>query len=222
MSQYYPVFLRVQDKICLVVGGGSVAARKVMSLLEHGAVVRIVSPELAPPLQELVEQGRAGWLAAPYSPEALAGAFLVVAATGDSAVNRQVAADCERRGLPANIVDAPELCSFIVPAAVKRGELVIAVSTGGASPALARRIRRQLEKQFDETYSVLLAALAEARDLVRKNIPDPVRRKELLSALAEADLFAVLQEGGTGALSACINNIIGGTDAKGRDCCRQP
>jgi precorrin-2 dehydrogenase/sirohydrochlorin ferrochelatase len=222
MSQYYPVFLKVQDKVCLVAGGGSVAARKVKSLLECGATVRIVSPELTPTLRELVEQGRAGWVPEPYSEEALADAFLVVAATGDAAVNRQVAADCERRGLPANIVDAPELCSFVVPAVVRRGELVIAVSTGGASPALARRIREQLEAQFDETYSVLPAALGAARDYIRQNVPDPVRRKELLTALGAADLLAVLKEGGPAALSACINNIIGGTDVWGNDCRRQP
>jgi len=222
MAYYYPVMLRVQDELCLVVGGGKVAARKVATLLEYGAAVRIVSPELAPPLRELVEQGRATWFPEPYSPEALAGAFLVVAATSDPAVNRQVAADSKRRGVPANIADAPELCSFVVPAVIRRGDLVIAVSTGGASPALARRIRAQLETQFDETYGVLLSALAAARDYVRQNVADPVRRKSVLTALGEADLLSVLQEEGTGALSACINQIIGGTDDQASNCRRQP
>lgn len=222
MTRYIPLMLRVQDKLCLVVGGGSVAARKTGILLGYGATVLIVSPELIPSLQELAKQGRIGWLARPYSTEALDGAFLVVAAAGDSIVNRQVAADCERCGVPVNVVDAPELCTFIVPAVVKRGELLIAVSTAGASPALARRIREELEKQFDETYSVLLAALRVARDYVRQNIPDPVRRKAVLTALADADLLSVLKEGGTAALSASINIIIGGTDAKGSDCRRQP
>jgi precorrin-2 dehydrogenase/sirohydrochlorin ferrochelatase len=222
MSQYYPVFLKVRDKLCLVVGGGSVAARKIGSLLEYGGAVRVVSPELSPSLRELAETERISWVPEPYSAESLDGAFLVVAATGNPAVNRQVAADCERRGLPANIVDAPELCSFVVPAVVRRGELAIAVSTGGASPALARRIRQQLEAQFDETYSVLLAALGAARNYIRQNVPDPVRRKALLTALGEADLLSVLKEQGPGALSDCINKITGGSDAEGRDCCRQP
>jgi precorrin-2 dehydrogenase/sirohydrochlorin ferrochelatase len=222
MKRHLPLMLKVQDKLCLVVGGGNVAARKAGMLLEYGATVLIVSPELTPPLQELVKEGLIGWLARPYGKEALDGAFLVVAAAGDPTVNRQVAADCERRGLPVNVVDAPELCTFIVPAVVKRGELLIAVSTAGTSPALARCIREELEKQFDETYSVLLAALGAAREYVKQNIPDPVRRKAVLTALAEAELLSVLKEEGTGALSASINTIIGGTDARGSDCRRQP
>jgi len=210
MAQDYPVFLKLRNKLCVVVGGGKVAARKAASLLDSGADVRVVSPELTPALRELAAQGRIAWRAGPYSVEALAGAFLVVGATGEAAVNRQVAADCETRGLPVNIVDAPELCSFIVPAVVKRGSLVIAVSTGGASPALSRRIREQLEEQFDESYSVLLAALGEARARVRQNVPDPVRRKEIFAALYEPDLLSVLKQDGTAALFARINEITGG------------
>ncbi len=147
---YIPIFLDVTGRECVVVGGGEVAARKVESILEAGARVTVVSPHLSPILESLAASGSVTHLARNYQRGDIRGCVLVYAATDDPKLHRELAAEARALGIPVNVVDVPELCTFIAPAVVKRGELQIAISTGGASPAFAARLRRTLEDQFGD------------------------------------------------------------------------
>ncbi|MFW6112923.1 MAG: precorrin-2 dehydrogenase/sirohydrochlorin ferrochelatase family protein [Thermodesulfobacteriota bacterium] len=162
----YPLFALIEDRPCLVVGGGAVGERKVQDLLTAGARVTVVSQALTPRLMELAAQGGLQFIQGDFSPHHLDGMTLVVGATDDQRVNREVSAAAQARHLPVNIVDAPELCTFIVPAQVRRGSLTIAVSTGGASPALARQVREDLEQHFGPEYGVYLRLLQGIRTRV--------------------------------------------------------
>lgn len=157
MSMYYPIFLDLQDQPCLVVGGGLIALRKVEGLLEAGARVRVVAPEILP-MPEGIES-----IARVFEPSDLEGMRLVIAATDDRNVNAAVAQQARARGLFVNAVDDPIECSFILPALVRRGDLVLAISTGGQSPILARRIKEQLEAHFGPEYAELTALLGRLR-----------------------------------------------------------
>lgn len=168
---YYPINLDLRGRECVVVGGGAVAERKVEGLLECGARVTVVSPELTPELLSLVEAGGIGWVNREYSPGALAGAFLVIAATDDRNVNQAVSDEAMSGGILVNVVDDPELCSFIVPATVKRGDLMVSISTSGSSPALARRIRGMVESCIGPEYGDLAWLLGELRDEVKSSHP---------------------------------------------------
>ena len=159
----YPIFALVADKPCLVVGGGAVGERKVLDLRAAGAPVTVVSPGLTPTLAQLAARGEIQHLKEDFSPEHLTGMVLVFGATDDPEVNAQVSAAAKARGLWVNIADAPELCTFIVPAQVRRGDLTLAISTGGASPALARQLRVELENRLGPEYGPYLALLREAR-----------------------------------------------------------
>lgn len=212
MTNYYPVFLALQGKSCLVVGGGDVAARKVASLLECGAAVRVVSPTLLPELAALADEGQISVSCRPFEVDDTADASLVIAATNQPAVNRLVALHCRQEKIPVNVVDAPDLCDFLVPATIRRGPLTIAVSTGGTLPAMARKIRRKLEEDFDQNYGLLLAALGTARSRVLAEIADPGRRKRIFSVLAAADLLSVIQDEGVAGLEEEINRLIEATD----------
>jgi precorrin-2 dehydrogenase/sirohydrochlorin ferrochelatase len=174
----YPLFALIEDSPVLVVGGGSVGERKVLDLLEAGALVTVVSPALTPVLQNLAEQGVIRHLDQEFFPELVEGMALVVGATDDREVNIAVSVACRRRGIFVNIVDDPELCTFIVPAQVKRGGLTIAISTGGASPALARKIRERLEEVFGPEYGSYLELLQAVRERLlaaRRGHPDNAR-----------------------------------------------
>uniref|UniRef100_A0A7V4G741 precorrin-2 dehydrogenase n=1 Tax=Desulfobacca acetoxidans TaxID=60893 RepID=A0A7V4G741_9BACT len=202
----YPLFALVEDRPCLVVGGGAVGERKVKDLLAAGARVTVVSRELTPGLQALAEKGRLRFIPGEFHPGQLEGMLLVIGATDDMGVNRQVSAAAQERGLLVNIVDQPELCTFIVPAQVRRGALTIAVSTGGASPALARRLREKLEGMFGEEYDLYLRVLERVRERVlakRRGHPanaalfETLVKGPLEQALASKDqeqALAVLEE----------------------------
>jgi precorrin-2 dehydrogenase/sirohydrochlorin ferrochelatase len=203
----YPLFALIEDRPCLVVGGGVVGERKVRDLLAAGAKVTVVSRELTPGLQALAEKGMIRFVAGEFHPGQLEGMLLVIGATDDMAVNREVSRAAQARGLLVNIVDQPELCTFIVPAQVRRGPLTIAVSTGGASPALARRLREELEGLFGEEYGLYLRVLQQVRERVlakRRGHPDNARLFKTLAggplqrALGRRDreqALAVLEEG---------------------------
>lgn len=181
----YPLFALIEDRPCLVVGGGQVGERKVLDLLAAGARVTVVSRDLTPRLTELASAGLIYGIQGDFLPEHLDGMILVVGATDDQEVNRKVSAAAQARGLFVNIVDAPELCTFIVPAQVSRGQLTIAVSTGGASPALARQVREELEHRFGPEYGRYLRVLQVVRDQVlarRRGHPDNPRLFQRLVA----------------------------------------
>jgi precorrin-2 dehydrogenase/sirohydrochlorin ferrochelatase len=187
---YIPIFLDVTGRRCVVVGGGEVAARKVESLLAAGAHVTIVSPSLsAPSLAAAVERGLAKHIARACQRGDIAGCALAYAATDDPALHRALADEARALGIPLNVVDVPELCSFIAPAVVRRGALQIAISTGGASPAFAARLRRELEKQFGVEYGILLKVLRAARRQLHRDEIDPADRMRRLKDLAESSLL---------------------------------
>jgi uroporphyrin-III C-methyltransferase/precorrin-2 dehydrogenase/sirohydrochlorin ferrochelatase len=171
-----PAFLVIRHRRCLVVGGGSVAARKVELLLRAEGWVTVVAPTLCAPLAELHAEGRISYRVAHFHPDDLEGCVLAIAATNDNTVNRQVSELCQARGLPVNVVDQPALCSFIMPAIVDRSPVLIAVSTGGASPVLARLLRGRLESLIPATYGRLAALAARFRERVQQRLPADQRR----------------------------------------------
>lgn len=185
VTPYYAVSLNLVNRKCLVVGGGRVAERKVKSLLDCNAEVIVVSPELSEGLRQLAEEGKIRHRAGEYTSEDLNGVFIVISATNSQELNRKVAIDCFARNIPINAVDDPEYCSFIVPAVVKRGDLSISISTGGKSPALARRIRQDLEQQYGNEYAILLEYLGQVRKDVLERIPGQEQREKIFRCLAE-------------------------------------
>jgi len=196
MSRYYPVFVNVQDKRCLVVGGGEIATRKVQGLLEAGAEVVVISPRLCTSLASLVAQRVIQHQARTFREADVVGCTLVIGATNQSAVNQAVCEAARRRNIWVNIVDTPDACDFIAPAVVQRGALQIAISTGGHSPTLAKRIRMRLEGAFGEEYAELLEKLGRERQRIQRLIGNPELRKAYYERLVDV-LLADLYSGGT-------------------------
>lgn len=163
---YYPIFLNISDKRCVVVGGGQVALRKVRALLDHGACVEVISPELCLELNTLAETGEIAVQRKLYQPGDLKGALIVIAATDEHGANLEVVKEASSTGILVNVVDDPHNSDFIVPSCLRRGNITVAVSTAGKSPALARKLRTRLEKDLEEEY----AALAVLVDDVRKEV----------------------------------------------------
>jgi len=201
----YSISLNLEDVPCLVVGGGTVALRKIESLIASGARVEVVSPEVVPEIEALeeVEITLRGFRAGD-----LEGKFLVVSATNDRSVNEAVARAAMRRSMLVNVVDVPELCNFFVNSQVRRGDLTISVSTGGASPALSKRIRKELELQYGEEYGGLLRLMREYRSLIMREVSDPARRKRIFERLAGARIEKVLREGGEAAARKAVEEMI--------------
>lgn len=160
---YYPILVDLKGKRVVVVGGGAVALRKIESLLECGASVDVISRELNPELKELQDKGKIRVLGREFKEEDLQGAFLVIAATDDTALNSRVSKAARDRGMLVNAVDQPSDCDFIVPSVIKRGDLVIAVSTSGKSPAMAKRIKEKLIGQFGSEYEDFLILMGKIR-----------------------------------------------------------
>jgi len=165
---YYPMFLKISRKKCVVVGGGWVARRKVRALLEYGAGVEVISPDPCPELNKLGETGEIKVLRRRYQSGDLQGAFLAIAATDNRALNRQVVKEAKDKAVLVNVIDDLENSDFIVPSYVRRGALTIAVSTAGRSPALARKIRTRLEKELGDEYASLVRLVGEVRAEVRR------------------------------------------------------
>lgn len=168
MSRYYPIFLDLKDKRCVVIGGGSVAERKVGMLVEHQALVTVISPTLSRRLQHLSDQGAIQTVNRNYQTGDLKGAFLVIAATDDPSINTDVAERCKKQGALVNVVDDPKHSDFIVPSIVRRGDITIAISTAGKSPALARKLRSQLEAALPAEYASLVSLVSEVRQELAK------------------------------------------------------
>jgi precorrin-2 dehydrogenase / sirohydrochlorin ferrochelatase len=198
----YPVFAVIEKKPCLVVGGGAVGERKVQDLLAAGAKVTVVSRAVTPALAELASRGKIVYLAEDFDDTQVEGMALVMAATDDPAVNAQVSAAAQVRSIWVNVADDPEHCSFIVPAQVKRGDLTLAISTGGASPALARQVREELQEHFGPEYGPYLDLLRMVRTRLlteRRAHPDNAGlfhrlvRSPLKDAVAIGDRARVLK-----------------------------
>jgi precorrin-2 dehydrogenase/sirohydrochlorin ferrochelatase len=192
---YYPVNLRLAGRDCLVVGGGAVAGRKAEALLAAGARVTVLSPELAPPLAALAAAGKVVHRPEPYRPGAIGNFFIVICATDDAAVNSQAAMEARRGGALVNVADDPEAGDFTVPARVARGDLLLTVSTGGKSPALAARLRRELEERYGPEYGEYLALLARLRDEVKENLAGAAARGDFWREALDGEILALLKAG---------------------------
>src|SRR5262249_17183706 len=193
--RYYPIYLDLKGRDVLVVGGGEVAEGKALQLLEAGARVTVVSPELTETLIAAADSGKIIYLSGSFNEEDLNGAFLVISATDDQKVNEKVANAARERGLLCNVVDQPDLCDFITPALVTRGELQISVSTGGGSPTLTQRVKREVAALIGEEYGVLLEIAAEMRGEAKVRIADFQRRKEALRAFVESGALDLIRAG---------------------------
>jgi precorrin-2 dehydrogenase/sirohydrochlorin ferrochelatase len=165
---YYPVFLDIAGKPVVVIGGGQVALRKAASLLEAGAQVTVVSPALHPDLEALVAAGRVGHISREYTSGDLEGHVLAIVCTDNRSLNAAVAREGRRRGVWVNAVDDPANCDFIMPSIVRRGDIIVAVSTSAASPAMARKLREDLEEFLSEEYALMLDLVAEVRRELRE------------------------------------------------------
>jgi siroheme synthase-like protein len=179
-----------------VIGGGKVAARKVEGLLVASANVQVISPVLTLELQLLADSGQIDYLPRPYQEGDLGGAFLVIAATDDAAVNRAVWSEAERCGCLVNVVDDPLHSNFILPAVVQRGDLSIAVSTGGSSPALARRLREQIETLIGPEYGLLASLMAELRPELMESFPTGEARLRAALRVVDSDILNIIQSQG--------------------------
>jgi precorrin-2 dehydrogenase/sirohydrochlorin ferrochelatase len=189
MANLFPAFLKLEGRRCLVVGGGRTAEQKVNGLLSAAADVLLVSPEATDGIRALAAAGQVHWEARTFTPSDLDGAVLVVAATGDRTVNEEVFRSAEARRILCNAVDEPEHCHFYFPAIVRRGDLQIAISTAGHSPALAQRLRAELESLFGPEYENWLRWLGGVRALMFRRPIDPERRKQALHRIASREVF---------------------------------
>ena len=206
---YYPAYLDLSGKNVLLVGGGRVAGRKLAALLEAGALVRLVSPELHSSTAGLCGRNEVEHMARGFIPADLDGAWLCVCSTDDEDLNRKVAAEAEKRRIFVNVVDVPPLCSFIVPASLKRGELHLAISTGGASPAVAAALRRSLEKQFGPEWADYLKVMRAARKEVLGRGAPSESNKPVFESLAAAGLLELIAQGGWSEVDRALRQVLG-------------
>jgi siroheme synthase-like protein len=184
-----PIFVKLRDRLVVVVGGGSVAEGKIEGLFAAEARVRVVAPRVTPAIAQWVAQGKVEWRAKAFTPADLDGAYLVIAATSAPGVNEGVFVEADARGILCNAVDDIENCHFYYGSVVQRGDLQIAISTNGKSPALAQRLRLQLEKQFGSEYELWLEWLGAARELLRAGDGSADSKKVLLHHLASEPMF---------------------------------
>jgi precorrin-2 dehydrogenase/sirohydrochlorin ferrochelatase len=207
--KYYPICLRVTGRDCVVIGGGTVAAQKVASLLHAGAAVTVISPDVVPAIAALAEAGRVVHCQRGYRHGDLHGRFLAYAATGDGPLHVEIARDAAMAGVLLNVVDAPGLCSFIVPAVMQRGDLLIAASTSGASPALAKRIRRDLAHSYGPEYDLALQILGRLRATLAERCVPAAERQRIFGALVDSPLIDYLRAGQRAAVDRLLAAAVG-------------
>jgi precorrin-2 dehydrogenase / sirohydrochlorin ferrochelatase len=189
MATLFAAFLKLEGRRALLVGGGSIAEQKLGGLLEAGASVTVVAPQASLTIREKASDRRLQWFAREFQPSDLDHTFIVIAATGNPEVNERVFREAEARGILCNAVDEPERCHFYYPAVVRRGDLQIAISTNGKSPALAQRIRIELETMFDIAYADWLQWLGDVRDLYFRARVEREQRVRALHHIASHSVF---------------------------------
>jgi precorrin-2 dehydrogenase/sirohydrochlorin ferrochelatase len=196
-TQFYIACLKLTGRRCLVVGGGEIGLEKVEGLLACDGQVVLVAPTAVPELQQLAAERSIEWIRRDYEPGDLERTFIAIAATNDTETNLRVYEDAERRAMLVNIVDVPALCNFILPAIVRPGPLAIAISTAGASPALAKRIKRQVADEFGEEYARLAVMLNEVRGWAKGTLPTYQDRKAFFEGIVngEPDPIELLRAG---------------------------
>lgn len=205
---YYPAMLDLRGRACLVVGAGKVGEGKIRGLLNAGAKLTVVSLEATDQVRAWAEEGRLELHERAYASSDLEGCFLVIAATERRETNVQVSADAERLQRLCNVVDVPELCNFILPSIMRQGDLAIAVSTAGASPALARKIRLELEQLYGEEYALAMELLGALREELKARYPSPGDRKILFERIVYSDLLDFVRADDVDAIEAWIDRCI--------------
>ena len=207
--RYYPVNLDIQNRKCLVVGGGSVSTRKVMTLLECGAIITVVSPDVSEELLELAEKKMIELKKRHYEASDINGIFLVIGATDNEELNWQINKDAERQYKLCNIADRPEACNFILPSIVNRGNLVIAISTSGKSPAFAKKMRQDLEKEFGEEYDEFLQLMGAIRKKALSEKHEPEAHKHLFEQLINRGLVDMVRNHDEERINSLLLEIFG-------------
>jgi precorrin-2 dehydrogenase/sirohydrochlorin ferrochelatase len=206
---FYPVYLNLKNKQVIVIGGGEVAERKIESLLETGAVIRVISPQVTSGIHVLAEQKRIELHVRAYSSSDCDGATLILSATNDPEVSEQAFRDAATAGAWINTADEPQLCDFIMPAVVRRGAVTIAISTGGTSPGLAARLRRKIAGIVGPEYGQLTELLSQARPEIRKRVRDARARKALHERILDSDIIERLRQNDTAGAERRLREIIG-------------
>lgn len=215
---YLPLLVDLEGRNCLVIGGDSLAASRVKALCEAGAAVTVVAAEITPELRTMVQAGTISYRARDYAAGDLREQFIAWVATMDEATGRAAAAEARQRGIMINVTDRPALCDFIMPAVVKRGEVQVAISTGGSSPALARRMREQLEGLIGAEYGPLAEMLRGARRWLRGQVNDAGERAQILSRLVTPDLIERVRRGDWARVESLVRAHVGaGFDEIGFD-----
>ena len=207
--RYYPIFLDINGRRCLVVGGGSVGTRKVETLLECGASVTVIGIEITETLKRLSREQCINLKIRAYRPSDLDDMFLVIGATNDERLNRQLSLDAEERNLLCNIADRPAACNFILPSIVQQGDLVIAISTSGKSPALAKKTRKDLETQFDSAYAVLLDLMGAIRNRLLMEAHAPEQHKPIFNRIIHSNILDMIKAQNVEAIDSTLLKILG-------------
>ncbi len=207
--RYYPIYLDVQNRHCLVVGGGSVGTRKVSTLLGCGASVTVVSPRINAKLNELSKKETLIIKIKPFQFSDLKDKFLVIGATDNQELNQQIHTEAERLGILCNIADQPEACNFILPSIVKKGDLVIAISTSGKSPAFAKKLRKDFEKQFGNEYAAFLEVMGVIRKKLIAKDHKPEAHKPLFEQLINRGLVEMIKDHRNKDINLLLHEILG-------------
>lgn len=192
---YYPIYLDIENRSVVIIGGGNVCARKAETMMKYGARVTIVSPEFTEEIEQWAREGCLALRRKEYDPSDLDGANIVIASTDVQEVNEQIAADCRARRIPVNVVDVTPLCEFIVPAIIESGSIQIAVSTGGRSPALARTLKEDLQRTIGPEYAEVNDVLGTLRDSAKRVLPTDIDRKRFFDGIIAEGILPMLREG---------------------------
>jgi precorrin-2 dehydrogenase/sirohydrochlorin ferrochelatase len=205
---YYPLFVELDGRKAVVIGGGTVAERKIETLLEYGAVVHVISRDLTPGLRDRLRNGDIRLISREFDESHIIDAFIVIAATNDKGLNQRVSEAAKGQNILVNAVDQPEECSFIVPSIIKRGDLMIAVSTSGRSPALAKRIRETLAAQFGKEYEYFLNMMAKIRkQLLSEDISEDERGR-IFHELVDSSILESIRKQDFSAVASAMERIL--------------
>ena len=207
--RYYPIHLDIRDRDCLVVGGGSVGTRKTETLLDCGAKVTVISPRASGKLIELAQAGSFSLKNRAYRKTDLEGKFLVIGATDDETLNQQISHDADSRNILCNIADRPHVCNFILPSIVRRGDLVITISTSGKSPALSKHLRKNLEDQFGVEYDQFLQLMGSIRKKLLRQSHEPEVHKQLFNQLINNGLLDLIRDGKKKEINQLLRQTLG-------------
>jgi precorrin-2 dehydrogenase / sirohydrochlorin ferrochelatase len=205
--EYYPIYLNIRNKRCLVVGGGNVALRKIDGLLKAGAKVDVVAPDCDKIIIDYAEKGIINIFLREFIDSDIDGANLVIGATDYSEVNNRIYELASQNNIPVNIVDCPDLCTFIVPSIIDKGKLLISISTQGTSPAFARKIREELEMQFGDEYNIFLKIMEEIRLLLPHGIRNQKERQAFYEALTDSELLTLCKNKDSAKITELITQL---------------